>query len=203
MYSCTPIIPRLIVVRQVLSFACSLSRARADGGVAARRGYRPARRLRVNAERSEPKDAFTRRGAGSSLLSAAQALKDAVKGLSDAELGAILGVTTDAARKMRSGRIKSLKLEAALRLPRELKISPWYLAAESEPAVRLLPAVATKVSDRRRRPAPDRASARAQLETAESAPLLHDEVVELRTRVPRLERAIEELRSHAEASSGP
>ena len=63
--------------------------------------------------------------------------REVIKGLTDAELGAILGVTTDAARKMRTGRIKSLKLEAALRLARELKISPWYLAGEPEPATRL------------------------------------------------------------------
>jgi hypothetical protein len=41
-----------------------------------------------------------------------------IKGLTDAELGAILGVTTEAARKMRTGRTKSLKLEAALPLAR-------------------------------------------------------------------------------------
>lgn len=129
--------------------------------------------------------------------------RDAVKGLSDAELGAVLGVTTDAARKMRSGRIKSLKLEAALRLARELKISPWYLAGEPEPAVRMSPAGTTEVAHRSRARTADRASARAQLETAESALLLHDEVVELRARVRRLERAIEELQSRAKASSAP
>jgi len=129
--------------------------------------------------------------------------KDAVKGLSDAELGAVLGVTTDAARKMRSGRIKSLKLEAALRLARELKISPWYLAGEPEPAVRLPPGAATEGARRSPARTPDRASARAQLETTESALLLHDEIVELRARVRRLERAVEELRSRAKASSAP
>src|SRR5579863_7345086 len=90
--------------------------------------------------------------------------REVIKGLSDAELGAVLGVTTDAARKMRSGRIKSLKLEAALRLARELKISPWYLAGEPEPTVRLSPAGTTEVPHRSRARAPDRASARAQLE---------------------------------------
>jgi transcriptional regulator with XRE-family HTH domain len=59
-----------------------------------------------------------------------------IKGLTDAELGAILGVTSDLARKVRTRRIKSLKLEAALWLARELKISPWYLAGEPEPPTR-------------------------------------------------------------------
>jgi DNA-binding Xre family transcriptional regulator len=59
--------------------------------------------------------------------------KELVRGLNDTELGYILGVSADAARKMRTGDIKSLKLQAALRLARELKVSPWYLAGEPEP----------------------------------------------------------------------
>lgn len=122
-------------------------------------------------------------------------------GLTDAELGAILGVTTDAARKMRTGRIKSLKLEAALRLARELKVSPWYLASETEPAARL---TAGPPSERhRRRLAEKTRSDRAQLETAESALLLHDEVVELRSRVRRLEAAVEKLQSLQELPPNP
>lgn len=127
--------------------------------------------------------------------------RELVKGLSDAELGAVLGVTTDAARKMRSGRIKSLKLEAALRLARELKVSPWYLAGEPEPAGRLARDAATVAARPVRRPKADQA--RAQLETAEGALLLHDEVARLRARVRRLERAVEALRSPAKASSLP
>src|SRR5579864_1846748 len=101
--------------------------------------------------------------------------REVIKGLTDAELGAILGVTTDAARKMRTGRIKSLKLEAALRLARELKISPWYLAGETEPATRLRAGPPSE-RPRGRRSEKER-SDRVQLETAESALLLHDEVV--------------------------
>ncbi|HVR45254.1 MAG TPA: hypothetical protein VMT95_01245 [Candidatus Binatia bacterium] len=124
-----------------------------------------------------------------------------IKGLTDAELGAILGVTSDAARKMRAGRIKSLKLEAALRLARELNISPWYLAGEPEPTTRL---TAGPPSERhRRRRAENARFDRAQLETAESALLLHDVVVELRSRIRRLEAAVEELQSRAKASSAP
>ena len=123
--------------------------------------------------------------------------REVIKGLTDAELGAILGVTTDAARKMRTGRIKSLKLEAALRLARELKISPWYLAGEPEPIIRLM---AGTPSERHRRGQKARAD-RVQLETAESALLLHDEVVELRSRLRRLKAAVEELQSRAKASS--
>jgi transcriptional regulator with XRE-family HTH domain len=127
--------------------------------------------------------------------------REVIKGLTDAELGAILGVTSDAARKMRTGRIKSLKLEAALRLARELKVSPWYLAGEPEPATRL---AARSPSDRHRHRQAEKArSDRAQLETAESALLLHDEVVELRSRVRRLEAAVEGLQSRARASSEP
>jgi transcriptional regulator with XRE-family HTH domain len=126
--------------------------------------------------------------------------KELVQGLSDTELGYILGVSADAARKMRNGDIKSLKLQAALRLARELKVSPWYLAGEPEPSV---PLAATPERRRARNPArKDRqALERAQLETAESALLLHDEVAELRSRVRRLEANLEELRSRAAASS--
>src|SRR5579863_9248602 len=127
--------------------------------------------------------------------------REVIKGLTDAELGAILGVTTDAARKMRTGRIKSLKLEAALRLARELKVSPWYLAGESEPAIPLSAGPPEAARDRKRRREGSRELERAQLETAESALLLHDEVVELRARVRRLEAAVEELQSHVTASS--
>lgn len=120
-----------------------------------------------------------------------------VKGLSDAELGAILGVTTDAARKMRSGRIKSLKLSAALRLARELQVSPWFLGGETEPRDRGATPPNGRVAQRRRRVA----LTRAELDTAESALLLHDELLELRGCVQRLERIVERLRSQIEASS--
>jgi hypothetical protein len=113
--------------------------------------------------------------------------KTLVKGLNDTELGYVLGVSADAARKMRNGDIKSLKLQAALRLARELKVSPWYIAGEPEP----------QSPARKGRGALDQ----AQLETAESALLLHDEIVELRSRVRRLEADVEELRSRAGASS--
>ena len=125
--------------------------------------------------------------------------REAVKGLSDAELGAILGVTTDAARKMRTGRIKSLKLEAALRLARELRISPWFLGGETEPVQPL-----RTTGAQRRRSSRDRASKvrlnQAQLDTAEATLLLHDELLELRACVRRLERTVEELREHSGAS---
>jgi hypothetical protein len=126
--------------------------------------------------------------------------KGLVQGLSDTELGYILGVSADAARKMRNGNIKSLKLQAGLRLARELKVSPWYLAGEPEPTVRL----ATN-PERGRAPSRTRRNRptieQAQLETAESALLLHDELAELRSRVRRLEADLEELRSRAGASS--
>jgi transcriptional regulator with XRE-family HTH domain len=126
--------------------------------------------------------------------------KGLVQGLSDTELGYILGVSADAARKMRNGDIKSLKLEAALRLARELKVSPWYLAGEPEPAT---PMAASPEDGRsRKRSRKNRQTLeRAQLETAEGALLLHDEVVELRSRVRRLEAALEELQLRATVSS--
>lgn len=127
-------------------------------------------------------------------------LKELVQGLSDTELGFILGVSADAARKMRNGDIKSLKLQAALRLARELKVSPWYLAGEPEPTTPLNPSPQAH-RGRKKTPETRQMLERAQLETAESALLLHDEVVELRARVRRLEGAIEELQSLAGASS--
>ena len=65
--------------------------------------------------------------------------KQLVQGLSDTELGYVLGLSADAARKMRQGDIKSLKLQAALRLARKLDISPWYIACEPEPTTPLPP----------------------------------------------------------------
>jgi hypothetical protein len=128
--------------------------------------------------------------------------REVIRGLSDAQLGAILGVTTDAARKMRTGRIKSLKLDAGLRLARELKVSPWYLAGESEPATRLRAGPPQHRRHGRARSGnqdPDP----AQLETAEGALLLHDEVVELRARLRRVETAVAELQSRAKVSLVP
>jgi|GEM_PF-2534743 hypothetical protein len=127
--------------------------------------------------------------------------KELVRGLNDTELGFVLGVSADAARKMRNGDIKSLKLQAALRLARELKISPWYLAGEAEPAT---PLMAGPPDEKRRRKGGrkvGRTLEHAALQTAESALLLHDEVVELRARVRRLETAVEALQSRATTSS--
>jgi transcriptional regulator with XRE-family HTH domain len=70
--------------------------------------------------------------------------KQLVQGLSDTELGYVLGVSADAARKMRQGDIKSLKLQAALRLARKLDISPWYIACEPEPTTPLPPLPQTR-----------------------------------------------------------
>jgi transcriptional regulator with XRE-family HTH domain len=128
--------------------------------------------------------------------------KELVRGLNDTQLGFILGVSADAARKMRNGDIKSLKLQAALRLARELKVSPWYLAGEPEPPTPLAARPPEESRGRSRRKAPP-ALEQAQLETAESALLLHDEVVELRARIRRLEGAVEELQSRATTSSAP
>ena len=129
--------------------------------------------------------------------------KELVRGLNDTQLGYVLGVSADAARKMRSGDIKSLKLQAALRLARELKVSPWYLAGEPEPATLLAAHPPEESRGRRTGRKTGQALDQAQLETAESALLLHDEVVELRARVRRLEAAVEELQSRATASSSP
>lgn len=126
--------------------------------------------------------------------------RELVRGLNDTELGYILGVSADAARKMRTGDIKSLKLQAALRLARELNVSPWYLAGEPEPAIPLAPGPPAP-RGRKARGHATRELERAQLETAESTLLLHDEVVELRARIRRLEAALEELQSRATASS--
>ena len=54
-------------------------------------------------------------------------------GLNDTQVGEMMGTTADAARKLRIGEIRSIKLENALRLCRRLGISPWYLAGEVEP----------------------------------------------------------------------
>ena len=126
--------------------------------------------------------------------------KELVKNLSDTELGYILGVTSYAARKLRSGEIKSLKLEAALRLARELEVSPWYLAGEHEPSN----PVALRTRGRKAAAAKEAGSPEdALLQAAEAALLVHDEVVALRALVHRLEAAVSELQSRAGVSSEP
>src|ERR1700686_1031946 len=122
--------------------------------------------------------------------------KEIVKDLSDTELGYILGVTADAARKMRRGDTKSLKLEAALRLARKMQVSPWYLAGEPEPTISFSAGPRGR-KGQQKGGAADRTAVRAQLETAEGALLLHDELVALRKRVQRLEAAVAKLRSRA------
>jgi hypothetical protein len=123
--------------------------------------------------------------------------KEIVQDLNDTELGYVLGVSADAARKMRSGDIKSLKLQAALRLARKMQVSPWYLAGEPEPAASLASGPPGRKGRRRGQKTADRTAERAQLETAQSALLLHDELVALRKRVQRLEAAVAKLRSRA------
>ena len=124
-----------------------------------------------------------------------------VQGLTDKELGEILGVTPDAARKMRVGDTKSLKLHAALRLARELNVSPWYLVGEPEPTTLMRTSPAASSAPRRRSSGPDahRVLAQAQRQTAEGALLIHDEVVELRSRVGRLERSLESVQEQLKA----
>jgi transcriptional regulator with XRE-family HTH domain len=116
--------------------------------------------------------------------------KELVKGLTDTELGAIIGVTADTARKMRNGDIQSLKLQSALRLARNLNISPWYLGGESDPS-----GSPTKSSLAPK----SRKAAATHTQTVESSPtrdqmlILQEEVVELRARIRRLEKAIPKL----------
>lgn len=55
------------------------------------------------------------------------------QGLSDTQVGEMMGTTADAARKLRMGEIRSMKLDNALRLCKRLGVSPWYLGGEVEP----------------------------------------------------------------------
>jgi transcriptional regulator with XRE-family HTH domain len=102
--------------------------------------------------------------------------RELVVGLTDTELGFVLGVTADAARKLRNGDIKSLKLHAALRLARELQISPWYLAGEPEPD-----GTAPRTAIHRDK----KQAKRNQAEPSESR--LREELGALRARIVRLE----------------
>jgi transcriptional regulator with XRE-family HTH domain len=55
-------------------------------------------------------------------------------GLSDTEIGSLLGVSEVQAKRVREGTTQSLKLVPALRLCRKLGVSPWELAGEPVPA---------------------------------------------------------------------
>lgn len=116
--------------------------------------------------------------------------RELVSGLSDTELGAILGITADGARKLRVGDTKSLKLHMALKLARELHVSPWYLAGEAEPDGGLTEQWA---SEARSKPQ-DRASF-AQRDT--SLQSLREEINALNARVHRLEVTREKRRSRS------
>lgn len=104
--------------------------------------------------------------------------RELVGGLTDTELGFVLGVTADAARKLRNGDIKSLKLHAALRLARELQISPWYLAGEPEPGVTAPRGAILADAKQAKRTRP------------ESSDGLREELDSLRARIVRLEASI-------------
>jgi hypothetical protein len=121
--------------------------------------------------------------------------KELVADMSDTELGFILGVSASAAQKMRNGDIKSLKLQAALRLAKELQISPWYLGGEPEPVISSASSGAQKVDDKTLQKSISVAA--SQRKTSGSVPILHDEVTELRARVSRLEAALKKLQSAA------
>lgn len=55
--------------------------------------------------------------------------------MSDADLASVLGVSENQARRIKSGTTSTLKLDGALRLCRRLRVSPFFLAGESEPAL--------------------------------------------------------------------
>jgi transcriptional regulator with XRE-family HTH domain len=117
--------------------------------------------------------------------------RELVRGLSDTELGYILGVSADAARKVRNGDIKSLKLQAALRLARQLNVSPWYLAGEPEPAAIAAESSAGKLERSRR--AKVTAGSYRRTRVPADTPDLHDDVLELHALIQRLEAAVRAL----------
>ena len=55
------------------------------------------------------------------------------KGMSDAEIAFVMGITVPGIRKIKAGDTQTMKLDNALRLCRRLSVSPWYLAGEPEP----------------------------------------------------------------------
>lgn len=120
--------------------------------------------------------------------------KELVAGMSDTELGFVLGVSAAAAGKMRNGDIKSLKLQAALRLAKELQISLWYLGGEPEPD-----APSTAESTRRDRKLPKHGTSRGGPErgSAASERTIRDDMTELRARVARLESTVKKISGDA------
>jgi hypothetical protein len=119
-------------------------------------------------------------------------VKELVRDIDNAKLGAILGMTTDGARKLRLGNTASLKLQTGLRLAAYLQVSPWYLAGEPEPATPLLP---PDPNARRSRKNTAQVLEQAQLKAAKGGLLLVDEVADLRSRVEHLEAALRERQS--------
>lgn len=57
-----------------------------------------------------------------------------VSGVSETEVGVILGISESAVRKLKRGDTQTLKLDGALRLANKLGISPFYLAGMPDPS---------------------------------------------------------------------
>jgi hypothetical protein len=111
-----------------------------------------------------------------------------VRHLTDTELGYLLGCSADGARKMRHGTVQSLKLQAALRLARELGISPWEVAGETPP--RLSKRSPSKGNPSDASPSP--AEANPSVSSTEFAEL-RNEVQQLQTELRETREAIRSL----------
>lgn len=122
--------------------------------------------------------------------------RELVADWSDTELGAILGITADGARKLRVGDTKTLKLHMALKLARELHVSPWYLAGEPEPERGLAGESLTKARGKPQRRPDDGNHQNMNLQS------LRDEIDALNARVHRLEAAMGKRRGRQTGAVG-
>lgn len=104
--------------------------------------------------------------------------------LSETHVASIMGVTEGAVRKLRRGDTQSYDLKRALRLCRELGVSPWYLACESEPTLRATDDVA--------------GSRLPEGPTAKALHLLRAEVLEVKAIAEQAKAAAEEARLEAQ-----
>jgi len=110
-------------------------------------------------------------------------------GMTQTEIGAIMGVTEGAVRKIVNGDTQTMQLDRAIKLGRHLNISVYYLACEQEPAFMLAAAASGSLV-----PDADLAAVRAEIDRAQERAEL--ERAALQSQVDEIATTVEKLAVH-------
>jgi transcriptional regulator with XRE-family HTH domain len=110
--------------------------------------------------------------------------------LADTELASILRVSEVQAKRYKEGTTPSIKFRAFLRLARRLRVSPWYLAGETEPVSERAVSVDTRDGPG------DHAQSVTIVKPGDRAPLDRlEEAIKRAALVPGLATEVESLRA--------